>query len=162
MNNRQNNKKAQTEILGLAIVLVLVILGVLFGVMVLRKQPTELKSEFEQKTLAVSYINTLLGTTTDCYKVTFRELIQDCGQTGGSMQCEGGDSCLYTRNKFMAIFDRVFLQRKQAYVLTLSGPGKVDDISQGSVERCTGELKPGIQYIPTQSGTVTIKLELCG
>ena len=156
------NKKAQMEILGLAIIIILIILGVLFGIRVLRKQPTELQAEFEQKNIAVNYINTLLGTTTSCYKLTFRELIQDCAQTAGSMQCEGGNSCIYTRNKFMEIFDKTLRPRKQDYVLTVSGAGDVEDINQGSVGKCSGELKPAIQYIPTRSGTVTIKLELCG
>ncbi len=150
------------EILGLAIIMILIILGVLFGINVLRKKAPELQQEFEKKTLAVNYINTLLGTTTDCYKVTFRELVQDCAQTSGAMQCSIGNSCLYTRAKFTEIFDKVLGERKQDYILTVSGPGEVNDISQGSVQRCAGEIKPGIQYVPTRSGTVTIKLELCG
>lgn len=154
------SKKAQMEILGLAIIVVLIILGVLFGIMVLRKKAPELRQEFEQKTLAVNYINTLLGTTTDCYKVTFRELIQDCAQ-GGSMQCSEGNSCIYTRTKFIEILQQTLTKRKQDYVLTLTGPGDVNTITQGSLQKCTGEVKPGIQYIPTSSGTVTIKLDLC-
>lgn len=153
------NKKAQMEILGLAIIVVLISMGILFALSLGGDDDVNIEAEFEQKNLAASYINTLLGTTTSCYQATFRELIQDCAQ-GGTIYCDGVDSCGFVIAEFDKIAQRVLAVRKATYSMRLKGPGPVEDISSG-LEACPGELTPGIQYIPTRQGTVTIRLDLC-
>jgi len=147
------------EIMGLAIVVILITLGVLFAVTVMRKPGSDIKKEYKAKTIATTYLDSLLGTTTPCHRATFRELIQDCAQSA-QIRCTEGRSCEYVSLKFEEIFNETFGVRKQKYDLILEGPGEVVDISTRTP--CLGELTPGIQYIATRSGTVTIRLNLCG
>ena len=155
-------KRAQMEIMGLAIIIILVILGLLFGLKYLQKKPTEFQQEFEQKTLATSFLNTMLGTTSLCHKATFRELVQDCAQ-GGTVQCPSGvNSCSETRNSFefmLSILDA----RKQGYKLIGKGPGQVEEMfSIDSSNPCTGESVSGVQNIPTRLGKpVELMLRIC-
>jgi len=153
------NKKAQMEILGLAIIVILITLGILFAFSLASEETTDIEAAFEQKNLAASYINTLLGTSTACYGATFRELIQDCAQ-GGTIFCDGKDSCDYVKEQADSISQLVLQKRKATYALKLKGPGPVEGLSSG-LEECPGELMPSIQYIPTKQGTVTIRLDLC-
>jgi len=108
--------RGQMEIMGLTIVVILVILGILFGIRVMSRPETDLAKEFKTKTMSVNYLNVLLGTTTDCHKATFRELIQDCGQ-GGTIYC-GGDtagSCDYVDYYFEEIFNQTLTKINKKY-----------------------------------------------
>jgi len=155
MNER---RKAQMEIMGLAIVMILITLGILFAVTVMRKPASQIEKEYKQKTIATAFLDSLLGTNTLCHKATFRQLITDCGESA-QIRCENGRSCDYVRQHFQEIFDQTFAVRKQKYDLILKGPGEVTSLNTNTP--CKGEITPGIQYIATRSGTVTIRLDLC-
>lgn len=47
-------RKAQMEIMGLAIVMILITLGILFAVTVMRKPSTQIAKEYKQKTIATA------------------------------------------------------------------------------------------------------------
>ena len=158
-----SDKRGQMEIMGLMIVVILVILGVLFGIKVMSKPVVDLQAEFKEKSMSVNYLNTLLGTTTECHKGTFRELIQDCG-AGATISCtvEGTGrvtSCDYVDLQFDYIFNITLGAIKKSYFLSIEGPGNVQDIQTG--EPCPGERSRGTQYIPSRRGTVTLSLDLC-
>jgi len=155
----RGKSRGQMEIMGLAIVMILITMGILFAVTVMRKPGSDFKKEYKQKTIATTYLDSLLGTNTLCHKATFRELIQDCAQSA-QIQCETQNSCEYVRENTQALFDATFGVRKQKYNLVLEGPGVVSEV--GTSTPCPGELTPGIQYIATRAGTVTIRLDLCG
>ena len=161
-------KRGQMEIMGLTIVVILIILGVLFGIRVISKPQADIEKEFKMKSMSVNYLNTLLGTTSDCYKATFRELIQDCAQ-GAAIRCnlpDGGigDSCLYTDDVFTKLLNNTLTKIKKRYHLHLEGPGAVADIevtNPTDKPPCPGERTRGTQYIPSRRGTVNIILDIC-
>ena len=156
------NRRAQMEIMGLAIIMILVILGVLFGLKYLTSEPEEFKQEFEEKALATSFLNTMLGTTSECHQATFRELVQDCAQ-GGLVRCPSAlSSCDESRRGFTFMLKEVLDTRKQGYKLITKGPGDVAQLSLDSQNPCTGELTAGVQNIPTRLGTpVEMVLQIC-
>ncbi len=156
-------RNAQMEIMGLAIIMILVILGLLFGLKYLTSEPEEVKREFEEKTLATSFLNTMLGTTSECHQATFRELVQDCAQ-GGQVRCPSGlGSCEESQKGFNFMLEEVLDKRKQGYKLITKGPGDVAGVlSLTSQNPCTGELTAGVQNIPTRLGTpVEMVLQIC-
>ena len=153
--------KAQMEIMGLAIIIILVILGLLFGMTFLGKESPDIKQSFEEKTLATSFLNTLLGTSSTCHKATFRVLIQDCAQ-GGQTKCppSNQNSCEQVKEDFKAIFADLLEVRKKGFRLIAKGPGEVSSISIG--EECPEEVVAGYQNIPTKFGQpVEIVLQIC-
>ena len=67
--------------MGLAVIVILVTMGVLFALSTLTGEDTGLQQTFEQKRLAVDFLKASLDTQApDCAKATFRELFQDCMQ----------------------------------------------------------------------------------
>ncbi len=56
-------RRGQMEIMGLTVIVILVILGMLFGMKVMSKPPIDLEQEFKAKAMSVNYLNVMLGTT---------------------------------------------------------------------------------------------------
>ena len=74
-------KKAQMEIMGLAIVVVLLVLGMLFMVKFVLFKPTEsYRSEYTTTQLAANMINAILNTNTKCNDISISELLQDAAK----------------------------------------------------------------------------------
>jgi hypothetical protein len=82
------NKKSQFEILGLAIVIILITLGILFVIrFVVLKEPSKLRYDYTRTEMASNMLNTLLRTDTDCKRKSMTELFQDCASYN-RIECE--------------------------------------------------------------------------
>lgn len=160
--------KGQMEIMGLAIIVVLITLGVLFAITTMSREETSTAEEFEQQNLAAGFLNTLLGTNTGCVNATVRDLIRDCAQRG-SLRCDpiydpeqmdrSLDSCMFVNSTANVILNNTLGIRKSRYYLSAKGP-YMEGIRVGSP--CPGEQIYKSQAIPTKSGTtVTVEMRLC-
>jgi len=117
-------KRAQMEIMGLAIIVILISIGMLFAIrFVVLKEPTEYKQEFTRSNTASNILNTLLKTTTiDCYGLSFNALYQDCANNI-EIECsytEGGNpvtksSCDYVAEKTEYIISQTLEEWHQGY-----------------------------------------------
>ncbi len=94
-------KKSQMEIMGIAIVVIIISIVIVFVIrFAILQKPAEHKKEFAQSEIATNLVNTLLSTTTKCKGMTFNELFQDCFENwpDGRTDCtESGspNSCIY-------------------------------------------------------------------
>ena len=178
------SKKSQMEILGLAIIIALIAIGVLFVVKFVLLQPKpEIKAEFTQSQLTANMLNVLTRSTTDnCYRASIGELMQDCVKAA-SIDCEPAadgttlNSCEYLNNLLEddcssagnpdSIFCKILIAwNKPFYFYTSS-----TEISPITYLSCSkneiGAGKPYSQieqkqvYLPTTSGTLTLTLQLC-
>ena len=159
-------KKAQTEIIGLAIIVILVILGMTFVIKFLMdKPPVETKKEFTQAELASNMLDAFLETTArenNC-KFTMSQLLQNCGQ-GGGITCNNKDSCEYARDAVNEIFEEKTLGK----VWNIPYEFKVfysndenDNLFQPIGKACAGNKKSKSYIIPTTKGPLTVKLDIC-
>lgn len=173
------NKKSQTEIMGLAIVVILIAFGIVFMMKYMAtKKPVEYQKEYSQAELASNIINALLKTTTeDCLELSFADLYKDCGENpnGGSIDCSGGttpDSCSYSRTQTEIVLINTlgawgmnyefiaYLDEADPLDFSIWGSG----ISIKSISGCPGEKKSKRYSIPapnTPDQTVYIKLDIC-
>jgi len=155
------NKKSQTEIMGLAIVVILIILGLLFVVrFVMVKKPAEFKAEFTQSQLASNMLNTFLKSNTkDCAGMSITELLQDCGQ-GQSVYCDNGQiSCAYVKDAAADIFNKTLESWNLKYQFLVYFQNENPIIELG--KECVGNKKSKIFPIPTAAKTLYTRLDIC-
>lgn len=89
-------KKGQLEIMGLAIVVILISLIVLFVVrFIVLREPKDYRKEYTEFDISYSFVNTLMNTNSpDCYDLSFTELFKDC-KSARVVNCGGDSSCDY-------------------------------------------------------------------
>jgi len=157
-------RKSQMEIMGLAIVVVLIILGMLFAVrFFINREPAEFKSRFTHKQLAQNTVTAFLNTKTEsCHGMSVTELLQDCGQST-SVICEDGTtgSCEYVRDTAGLILSQTLEQWNVDYSFKVYfSDDTINPIFElGS--SCTGESEPGWGYTPASTRTIYTRLDVC-
>ena len=156
------SKKSQMEILGLAIVVVLLILGFIFVVkFIALKKPGTLKKEVVESQVASSFISTYLSTSVEeCSGLTATELLQDCATQGGISCQDHVGSCDKAREVAAAIFSGTFEQWKWKYEMTASLSGRPAIMQLGT--SCSGQKRSKTFPLPTKAGTLIVKLDICG
>ena len=156
------SKKSQMEILGLAIVVVLILVATIFVVRFLvLKTPTEYRKGFVSAELASNMLNTFLKTAAkDCSQLTMTELLQDCAQ-GRGITCDNGqDSCKFVESTADKIFedtlDKWNMQHEFLAYTNINTPlmriGKA----------CKSEKRSKLFPVPISTATMYVKLDICG
>src|SRR3989338_1458543 len=89
--------KAQMEIMGLTIVVILIAIGILFALRFsLSEDTSTLRQEVVESELGGKFLTALLSTTTDCSlqnPITVSELFQDCAVSQRILCSSGERSC---------------------------------------------------------------------
>ncbi len=154
--------KGQMEIMGLAIIIILVMLSLLFTVTWLLKAPaTKPVQKAKESVLAANFLSTMLGTTTECNKRTVAELLRDCALTQGATKCEALTSCEYAHNAIENIFNSTFKVWKKDYYFHMTGSLSVEGIKFG--KECKGEKEGKISPLPVSPGfEIKLYLDICG
>lgn len=163
------NKKAQFELIGLAIVVMLVILGMFIAIKLqMLSKPSSIEREYGQIQLASNFLNTLLSTNTDCGERLVRTLLLDCADTRAIICVEDGtvkSSCQKADETIDLVLSPTLKKWNKKYLLTMrKGNQQIAGISEKSSD-CTLEMEhaaPGIyHYTLEHGGTLTISLYLC-
>ncbi len=169
--------RGQMEILGIAIVVIILIIGVTFLLTMTLKPQERPHERFAKKQLAQNLIDAMTKSNTDCKGYTFATVLANCAnrQPSGSIDCGSGQlTCAYARENIASILDEVLGTMNYQYQFTAKING-LHDIFGGSdpiqTERCTRELiesgyvnveTPGIQPFPIERGVLEIMLQICG
>ena len=156
------NKKSQMEILGLAIVVVLILVATIFIIRFLVvKAPTEYRKSFVTAELATNMLNAFLKTSAkDCSQLTMTELLQDCAQAKSIICDNGEDSCKFVdstaRKIFSATFDKWSVQYEFRAYTDINSPL----IKIGS--QCKADKRSKLFPIPISAATMYTNLDICG
>ncbi len=134
------NKKAQIEIMGIALVVVLITIGIVFVAKYSAKEPTRTQEEFQRRELPKTIITSLVEVVSTCKDEKMGDVIQDCG-TAKVLPCEGGDSCAYLHSTFKTILDDMLGQFEYEYQIRLLREGQADELIKATSdtfeEKCT-------------------------
>ena len=154
--------KGQMEIMGLAIIVILIALGLLFAVQWMLKAPTTKQVQrAKESVLAANFMNTMLGTTTECNQRTVRDLLQDCALTQGATMCGEQSSCDYAHSVIQELFDTTFKTWKVPYHFAIKGASPVESMDFGT-KPCSGELEKKVHPVLVRPGfELTLTLEIC-
>ena len=153
-------KKAQIEILGLAvIVIILVIGGVFFIKYNIGKKDSNLGS-YTDPEMAQSFLNALMKTDTDYSIVS--NVISNCYSVKNHL-C-GGDCCDYAHYIMTSALEATLGEWGKSYRLTIrkGSDKKIKDIPANS--DCTDlseKEQPGFYSIPPPPEPIIVKLEIC-
>ena len=155
-------KKGQMEILGLAIVVVLLLLATVFVVrFVAFKKPTDFRKDFVSSEMASNMINTFIDTTAkDCSNTKMADLLRDCAQETGLICNNGQGSCAYVESTATEIFSKTLHQWKTNYEFLAYVDRNSPLIELGNA--CLGQKKSKIYPIPLTPGAMFVKLDICG
>lgn len=160
-------KKSQMEILGLAVVVVLILVATIFVVRFLVvKAPAEHRKGFVSAELASNMLNTFLKTSApDCSQLTMTELLQDCAQ-GETITCSNNEkekSCKFVESTATTIFDETFKKWNIKYEFLVCRDINCKDTPHLSKigEACGAEKKSKLYPIPS-TPPIYAKLDICG
>jgi|SRR3989338_6617194 len=156
------NRKSQTEILGLAIVVVLILVATIFVVRFLvLKAPTEYRKGFVSSEIASNMLNTLLKTAAkECSQLTVTELLQDCAQARSIICDDGKDSCKFVESTANYIFDQTFDKWNMQYEFLAYTDIRSPLIKVG--KPCKADKRSKLFPIPISVATMYTKLDICG
>ena len=152
--------KAQMEIMGLVIIIILISLAILFVLQfVILKEPSDTKKTYMQTQLAANTLNAMLKTTTNCKSQDITQLLQDCAsyQPNGLIDCGNGQrSCAFAEQAIKQILGKSLDSWKKEYYLT------ADLANKRFGTPCPGEKQSRLYPIPTEAGVMTVRLDVCG
>jgi len=152
-------KKAQTEIMGLVIIVILIIIGMVFVIrFFIFDEPIDYKKQFIQTELASNMLNTLLKTTSGCGGLSMTELIRDCNQDK-SIICNGKDSCSYFIEETEQIFMDTLEKWNVDYEFKVFNEEDKPIITLG--KKCVGDKRSKLFSIPTESEILFVKMDVC-
>lgn len=163
--------KAQMEILGLAIVVVIILVAAMIYLRLSAgKKEIDYRNPFTSSETASNMLNTFLDTTSrDCSRLTMTELLQDCAQLGAFVCENGQNSCDYAESAANEIFSKTLDKRKVKYefMVCTNFDYKNAGCTPSSVlieagSKCLGEKEFKLFPIPVSAGTMYVKLDLCG
>jgi hypothetical protein len=161
-------KKSQMEIMGLAVVVILITLGIFFVIQfIVLKEPSQVKKTYTQTQSAANLLNSMLKTTTkDCIETSISQLLQDCvahfSSETNQILCEDGNhSCKYVNNTIKYILNNTLIQwGNQAYDFEVyTSNERIINLYNGD---CSGEKESKQNFIQTDVGIMTVKLDICG
>jgi len=160
--NKKPLKKSQMEIMGLAIVVILLVVGMTFVIrFMLSKEAVDYKKQFSQAEIATNTLNTFLRMDSDeCSGLSMTELLQDCSYNGNIL-CENNmNSCEYANKTAILVFNQTLDVWNMAYEFRAYKDSKNPLMTHG--KPCPGSKKSKTFPIPTSSGTLFVSMDVCG
>lgn len=152
--------KGQQEIMGLAIAIVLIIIGVLVILKLSSFEKVSYKEDYKQSKIASSMLNTFLATTSrDCRGLSMMQILQDCANSPNSPGlCNAENSCAYFEQQSRDIFGNTLDSWRINYKFGIFYDEESPIIELG--KQCINK-KSELFPVPTESGTLFVKLDIC-
>ena len=158
-------KKSQLEIMGLAVIVILISLIILFVVrFVVLKEPSQVRKEYTEFDVSYSFINTLVNTNIpNCSDVSFKELFQDCALSQ-IIDCNGNTSCQYIKFELPRILNKTLgIQKINYEFISYIGDNESDQIINPikGGENCTSYKKAAPQPLSARGQIINLNLYVC-
>ena len=165
--------RAQMEIFGLVIIVILLAIGLLFAVVILTKTPSTEVQRVKESVQAANFLNTMMGTTSlGCNKRSVRVLLQNCAtsaydketkQWSGAALCDDGST--NTCQLAHIMIDQMLLETLgewgKNYRFFINGTEAVEPIVSEHGP-CTGEREGSTRPEKITSGLdIVLTLQIC-
>jgi len=108
-------KRGQTEILGLAIVIILLLLVFMFvAKYIIPSKKPDYKQQYKESQLSTNMIHSILETSANCSNLYVKELLQDC-EGPRAVYCNGAGSCDKSREIIGYILNKTLDEWNEEY-----------------------------------------------
>lgn len=155
----KRNKKSQTELIGIAIIVLLAIMLFLFAIAFfsgIKKSPYK---PIEDRKIINSFLASIVQSTTMCQQYPLKQLIEDC-TLGAILSCPE-NSCDYIKSYFDASLQHFFEGRQYYFSITEMKDVPIEISNTPQNKPCTGEKEAKNYPIYIRGFPITIYLELC-
>ncbi|MFC1728426.1 hypothetical protein ACFLZ7_03110 [Nanoarchaeota archaeon] len=154
-------RKAQMEMMGLAIVVILLALGMFLLVrfMVL-DEPTEVKKVFTAKELATNMISTTLKTDAGCKNMFIKDIIIDHAEYE-AIDCNGMNATEYLSYSLGSIFNQTLTKWGRQYRFEIKFPQGRKLCIPEECTPCPAGLEKKIFPLPSDYGPVLVTMDIC-
>lgn len=150
--------KAQMEVFGLVIVVILIFIGILFIMKFYKPASTEdIRAKYTDEVIAQNMLTSILNLNTTC-KLDMEGLARDC-YLGGEYFCDGVRSCKYVNDTISKILENTLEEWKKPYEFKITKT----DISK-NYGNCSQLKKVPGQYIISlhpEQGSIIALLYVC-
>lgn len=160
-------RKAQTEIIGLVIIVMIITIAMLFYVSYKAQPENTAKKTLYQKyaynELATSFAHSFLETYVDSCQATIEELIVDCGSLrGGRIRCGFISSCDELEMLSADILNKTLDEWDYPYgfSLKMSSSKNVTIVRHNCTTDTVGRGTPGVFLVPYYPSPGVARLEL--
>lgn len=171
MITNRKTKKAQMEIMGLAIIILLIAIGMIFVFRFMGNKPKdELKQDFVDTKLASNMLNVILKTTLDCKDIEIKNLYQDCAKGITNIDyCGDNNPCRKANQVVEDILNKTLKEWEKSYAFEakLLSTGWIvtniinKDCTKDNIGTKYSYLESETYPIPTDEGTMLIRLDIC-
>ena len=156
------SKKSQTEILGSAIVVVIILVASVFVIRFLAaKKPDDLRTGFLTSETAKNTVSTFLKVSAEgCSQLSMTELLQDCAE-GESITCGNNmKSCEFAKATANSILEKTINVTNKKYEFLVYVGNNAPLIRLG--DACKGQKRTSTPWpIPTNTGKLYVNLDIC-
>lgn len=164
-----NTKKSQAEIMGLAIVITIIVVGMIFVFKFMGNDSEDsLRQDFVDSKLASNMINVILKTTLDCKDIEIKNLYQDCARGVTHLDyCGESDPCIKAEQVVGEILNKTLdkWERNYRFTATINGIVKTEiannDCHPENIGTKYRKSESETYPIPTDEGTMMIRLDIC-
>ena len=161
-------KKAQMEIMGLVIIVILLALGMFLLVRFLViEQPEEVKKTFTSKELATNMISTLLKADSGCgdKNLDMTELMIAHAEFE-EFTCNGDDIQVYLEDSIKNIFNQTLGVWNIQYQLDINFPADRPDVclpqdQNGDCIPCEAGRERRLFPLPSDYGIILVRMDIC-
>jgi len=153
--------KAQTEAIGLIIIVMIISIAGIFFMIRNRNSETLERESFSDPKLAQSYLNALMKTKTES-SLTVEDAIRNCHDNRKKNLCSG-NCCEYAEQTIKNSLSLTLDKWQKPYMLTVKQNG-VDNIGPIATEDCdeySASYKPGQYTIPALPRSISIEMRIC-
>ncbi len=159
------HKRAQLEIFGLVLIVILITIGLLFAIFIMTKPKSSEIQRVKESTMAANFLNTVLGTTASgCGKKTVRDLLKDCASVqdwNDSPACSNNlNSCEFAQSIIHTMLQNTLGTWGKTYNFFIKGSSSVEKLSISNGP-CTGEREGFSRPEKVRGSDIIISLWIC-
>ncbi len=167
------HKRAQSEILGFVMVVLIVSVALLFVIVLTFSQAqSTIREDFTDAQIAINLNKAILETSTSCRNIKMKDLLSDCAESQLISCGSAGSSCDFIKAEIPQLLNKTVGSWGQVYIFDVEIRSRTTDAlprklfnvsSKDAYAICRrSQITPGTFLLPLRSGEVVYQtLRIC-